>query len=212
MTKRLMGCLIFTYAFIISCCGMTLAPFCAAEDAPLLTDAREYAVFAAVLFPKEPEFISPAEKNDSERMAYLATYRVQLDGISGNNYNLSRFTIRGAKTVKGSADQVMITDYNRRNEQSYRLDEERLLPLVPKGGRITLVNPGKTRIKEEGIMFSDGTTYISRPGFNKDLTKAILQINHVAGPEMGVGYQVYLEKSSSSGPWLITGLDLNRMY
>jgi hypothetical protein len=39
-----------------------------------------------------------------------------------------------------------------------------------------------------------------------------MQINHVADPEMGVGYRVYLEKSLKSGAWTLVDSVLNRRY
>jgi hypothetical protein len=211
MTKRVQGCFFCFLAFFMLGGGVMLTPTDAAEDLPLLTDAEEYAVFMAVLFPKGPDSIDPATKADLERKAFLTGHRDRLDGITGNSYNLSRFTISGTKPDKGP-DHDLIGDYNRRNEHSCRLDEERLRSLVPKGGKIALVTQGEPGMTGGDILPFDGTTFISRPGFNQDLTKAIVQINHVAGPEMGVGYQVYLEKSSPGGTWVIIDSVLNRRY
>ena len=204
--------------FCVSLCALAFTLFCmvgapthAAENAPLLTNVEEYAVFAAVLFPREPG-IALNSKPDPEQKPSLDTGRMHLDGITTNSYILSRFTIVGTRNSHKGNDQGMTADYNRRNKKVYRLDEKKLLPLTAKEGRVVLVDPGETRTTGKTILSSGGITYISRPGFNQDMTQAIIQINHVADPEMGVGYQVYLEKSSSTGQWSMIGFDLNRRY
>lgn len=206
MTKRLPGYLFCILVLIMSCTEERLPSVRNAEDSLWLTNAEEYAVIVAVLFPTESDSGNSTAEVNFERKTYT-----RLDGITGNDYRLNRLTIQGKITDNSSVDQTTIADYNHRNEKSYRLDEKRLLPLIPEEGMVILVTPGGTETMEEGII-ADGTTYISRPGFNQDRTKAILQINHVAGPEMGVGYEVYLEKASSNGNWQITGLNLNRIY
>jgi hypothetical protein len=191
---------------------MAGAPTHAAENAPLLTNVEEYTVFVAVLFPKEQTIDAPDAKPHPYHKPSLDTGPMHLDGITGNSYRLSRFTIAETRNPENETDQGMTADYNHRNKQVYRLDEKKLLSLTPKDGRVVLVDPGESRTKEKTIFSSEGTTYISRPGFNQDMTQAIMQISHVADPEMGVGYQVYLEKSSSTGQWSIIGFDLNRRY
>ena len=212
MAKLLLYCSLYALALIMFCVGGALTSSHAAENAPLLTDAEEYAVFAAVLFPMEQTSIDPNTKLDPQQKAYSDAHSMKLDGITGNNYRLSRFTIDETNKPDKGSDQGMTADYNRRNQQAFRLDEKRLLPLIPKKGMVILVDPVEKKILEKGIISSSETTYISRPGFNQDMTQAILQINHVADPEMGVGYQVYLEKSSLTGTWMIIGFDLNRRY
>lgn len=211
MTTLLRYYFLYALALIMFYLGGMVTASHSAENAPVLTNVEEYAVFAAVLFPRGPNLTVRTTKAAPGQKTYSDTHHIRLDGITGNNYSLSCFTIGRTKTDKDS-DQEMIMDYNHRNGQVYRLDEERLIPFIPDGGKVILVDPGEARILESGILPAIETTYISRPGFNQDLTKALVQINHVAGPEMGVGYQVYLEKSSSTGEWMIIDFDLNRRY
>ncbi len=213
MAKLLLHGSLYVLAVILFCMEGALTSSTAAENAPLLTNGEEYAIFAAVLFPMEQTTsIDPNTKIDPQQKAYSNAQAMKLEGITGNNYRLSCFTIgRTNKENKGS-DQGMIADYNRRNEQVFCLDEKRLLPLIPKKGMVILVDPREKKTLEKGMISFSETTYISRPGFNQDMTRAILQINHVADPEMGVGYQVYLEKSALTGTWKIINFDLNRRY
>ena len=212
MTKKFHGCVLCAFVFILFCCGGKSTPPRIAEGVSLLAEPEEYAVFTAVLFPIDQDVVDPTIKTDLERKAYDESHRVHLEGITGNTYSLNRLTIQGSKTDKDSVDRDIIADYNFRNARVYRIDERKLLPLVPEGCTIVLVTHGESRMTAEGIMPSGGITTISRPGFNKEMTRAIVQINHVADPEMGVGYEVYLEKSSSNAPWMITGSILNRRY
>lgn len=53
MAKLLQYCLLHVLAVILFCMGGALTSSNAAENAPLLTNGEEYAVFAAVLFPME---------------------------------------------------------------------------------------------------------------------------------------------------------------
>lgn len=176
----------------------------AEEISPLLTDMEEYTVFAALLFPEKD--------TNSTKKIDIGARLDRLNGITGKYYRLSCFTIKGMTGQGKASDQEMTDDYNRKNSRVYQLDKERLLPLIPEKGRIVLIDPGEKKLTEEGLDISSGVTHISRPGFNKDKTRAIIQINHVAGPEMGVGYLVYMEKSPSAGRWIIVASDMNRMY
>jgi len=52
----------------------------------------------------------------------------------------------------------------------------------------------RVREGEGEIPLSPGRTYVSRVGFNPGRTAALVFVSHVAGPEMGAGYLVLLEK------------------
>ena len=203
MARRLRHCALYIPAFIIFyLAGVTTSH--AAENSGILTDIEEYAVFAALLFPGE-DIASTKKPGPDARPA-------RLDSITAKYYRLSCFTVQGMIKTGKASDQEMTDDYNRKNSQVYQLDKEMLLPLIPEGGHVVLNDPDEIKSVKEGIVASSEITSISRPGFNKDKTRAIVQINHVAGPEMGVGYLVYMEKSVSTGTWMIVSFDLNRMY
>jgi hypothetical protein len=93
--------------------------------------------------------------------------------------------------------------------------------LVPKGNEAILVSQEEQQKNFSGDSGRDeprrrtgasGITYVSRPGFNAKRTEAVMQINHVADAEMGIGYRVYLKKSSKSGEWTMVDSVLNRRY
>jgi len=60
--------------------------------------------------------------------------------------------------------------------------------------------------------FAGGISYLSRPGFNKGRTQAVVAVHHQAGYDMGVGYRVYLEKSPKRGEWVIRGAVMTRVF
>jgi len=204
--RFLCGCTV-----ILLCSFGMLTPAAAADDAPLLADSAEYAVMVAVLFPKEEDAAISGIDDAFGHKPRLAARPIRLDGITASDYRLSRFTLTVDSSDNGSA-QDMQGDFNRKNQQAYRLDEKRLLPLVARAGHVTLVTPGNSVMESNSMPLAAGTTFLSRPGFNKGRTKAMVQINHVADPEMGLGYRVYLQKSPVNGTWIITDLELNRRY
>jgi hypothetical protein len=58
--------------------------------------------------------------------------------------------------------------------------------------------------------FDSGRTYVSRVGFNRDKTQALVYVQHVAGPEMGIGHYVFLDKTD--GKWVIAGSGIGRIF
>jgi hypothetical protein len=184
----------------------------ASEDAPFITDDEEYAVWAAVLFHNAPEAAvnstEPKQKDSSYR------YNTSLDGIPADFFNLSRRTTVRSLPDKG-LDRTIVDDFNRNNSTEYQIDPDKFAAVAPKGNRVALITPKRFSVyddpsKTKSIWF--GTTYISRPGFNKARTVAVLQVSHVANPEMGIGYQVTLKKSPQDGTWSIVDAIINRMY
>lgn len=176
------------------------------EDKPFISDDKEYAVMAAVLFQN-------SGKHQPEKDASLSR-RSGLDGIPKNSFNLSRLTTTGSLTVK-ELDSSMVEDYNRNNTAEYRIDPAKLALVTPRGSAANLITPKRFSMDnapERTKSIRSGTTYISRPGFNKTGTTAVLQISHVADPEMGIGYRVILEKSPRDGSWIITDAVVNRRY
>lgn len=192
------------------CLGL-LTTLHAGEDAPFITDDAEYAVMSAILFHEvsRPEVTGkePAQKDPSLH------YRPKLAGIPSSFFNLSRFTTTGSLPDK-ELDRAMIDDFNRKNAQEHQIDPEKLSAVTPKGNGVTLITPKRFSMDEEprGRGLRAGTTYISRPGFNRDGTGAVLQVSHVADREMGIGYRVMLEKSPRGGVWAIVDVVVNRRY
>ena len=191
-------------------CILGRTPLLANEEPTIVADDEEYSVFAAVMFPNKPE-IPERIKDDLQRRIFLDENRVALTGIPSNHFGLCRITSKSTLPVR-HPDEEMIIDYNLKNAQAGFIDMNKLQPLVPKNGGINLVDPPKFSMSQDSKASRSGVTFLSRPGFNKNRTKAVIQIAHVADQEMGVGYSVYLDKSKLSGNWIITGADLTRRY
>lgn len=182
----------------------------AGEDAPFITDDEEYAVIAAVFFH---ETIPPVVNNTNEptRKKDLFRNNTRLSGIPSSHFNLSRLTSEESLPDKG-LDRTMVDDFNRKNVKAYQIDPDKFAAAVPKGSGATLITPKGFSMEVEPRGIRSGTTYISRPGFNKAGTEAVLNVSHVADPEMGIGYQVILGKSPQDGKWYIVDAVVNRRY
>ncbi|MGQ9802186.1 MAG: hypothetical protein ACUVRL_11070 [Candidatus Saccharicenans sp.] len=127
---------------------------------------------------------------------------VRLDGLPEGWVTLEdQTTNRLAEKIKG-VDKELLEDYNSKNKKKYNLGE-----FLPEGFEnlisIRRSESGQgqslTGVSSETISLSSGKTYVSRVGFNKSRTAALVFVSHVAGPEMGVGYLVLLEKNQ--GVW-----------
>jgi hypothetical protein len=174
-----------------------------AQEMCVIADKEEYAVFVAVLFPNPPA--------------------IHLDGFHGNSYTIQDETTEESYQWKGD-DRRMSDDFNRKGVHACRINREMFLSQVPEGARIVFISAEELRktfseLSAEGRGWkefrnshpaSSGVTYLSRPGFDANRKKAVMQVGHQADYEMGVGYRVYLEKSSKTGKWLITGAVLTR--
>lgn len=187
-----------------------LSSLYAGEDAPFIANDEEYAVIAAVLFPDahHPALDSakePARKDDPFR------YITRLDGIPSSYFSLSRQTTTGSLPDKGF-DSTMVDDFNRKNAKAHQIDPVKFAAAAPKESGVTLITPKGFSMDEEPRGVRSGATYISRPGFNKAGTEAVLDVSHVAGYEMGIGYRVILEKSPRDGKWRIVDAAINRRY
>jgi hypothetical protein len=211
-----------------SCFAFSLLLFCgiaaAGSDTQecLVEDDAEYAVIAAALFPNEPE-IPEGMTTELERDAYLAVHRIRLDGFHGSSYRIQDASMSSETT--GETDPVLAADFNRKNSRSCRFIEKKLQDRLSPGEFVNLVGAEEAWEKhpllpavpgEEGIGYESigggEIVRLSRPGFDASKTHAVLDVDLQAGPEMGVGYHVFLEKSSKTGEWLLTGADRTRIY
>lgn len=201
---KLLKVLLFFCAVLLLCGSLSL--LYADSEAPLITDDAEYAVMAAVLFHDAVNY-----KDEIKKPSLTDSYSRSLNGIPSSYFNLCRITTTGSLHDKGF-DRTLIDDFNRKNAQPHQIDSDKLAAVTPKGSSVTLVNPKRFSMDEEPSSIRSGTTYISRPGFNKAGVEAVLNVSHVAGYEMGIGYQVILEKSPRDGKWHIVEAVVNRRY
>jgi hypothetical protein len=200
------------------CCLLLFVQTLATGSDQRVLDAEEYAVIAAVLFRTGQDM--DARKND-KRENGLFSGHADLTGIPSSFIRLYQMTVQGKLDTKAEEISIAV-DYNRRNALSCTMETSKLLPLVPKGTSLSLVSREEQRTSlyanesrdasRSRRSISSGVTYVSRPGFNTQRTVAIIQINHVADAEMGVGYRAYLKKSSGTGTWLLMDVVLNRRY
>jgi hypothetical protein len=190
-----------------------------AEPVPLpIDDPEEYQVIAAVLFPAEPE-IPEAIRNDPLRRNLYLAERPRLDGLG---LGMSPTTVR-EMTISGltmapptdGGNAALVEDYNRKNAMPARLVAEKLLAHLQTGQDVRLISDQEVRVLfqqrsagKERPLRGDGFTSLSRVGFDPSRTRAVVTVRHQADYEMGVGYRIYLEKSTVTGRWLITGADL----
>jgi hypothetical protein len=204
--------------FLVLLCSVLLTPFARAECT--IEDDEEYAVFAAVLFPNEPD-VPDRIKDPLRREAYLALASPRLEGFQGSSYRIRNETITD-EGDKRSREFIEI-DFRKKNGEACRIDAARLRPHLPSDALVSLVDAREARGatapqlgngREEGLptkSLFDGMTYLSRPGFNEKRTEATVEAHHQAAPEMGVGYRVYLAKSTKTGKWFITSVRKTRM-
>jgi hypothetical protein len=193
----------------------------AEPELPPIDDADEYRVIAAVLFPAEPE-IPDAIKNDPQRRALYLAERPRLDGLGLGepSMTIQETTIQGLTMAPraDAADAALAADYTRKNEKSARLVLERLRVHLPQGQEVHLITSQEMRaLFQQGGGWQEhrrrfprggGIKSLSRVGFDPARTRAVVTVRHQADYEMGVGYRIYLEKSATSGRWVITGSDL----
>jgi len=73
--------------------------------------------------------------------------------------------------------------------------------------------PSKIRIRDDkrnAIVRAQGRTFVSRVGFTRDGTRALVHVAHSAGPRSGAAYYVILTKKG--GMWEITDSFLEAVH
>jgi hypothetical protein len=140
---------------------------------------------------------------NDEYDVYAALFRQgKLPGIPAEDVVLEKTTLR-KEYGGGKADAAMAKDFNDKNRAGYDLENA-----FPPDGRAAI----KIRDdRKEGSTLGIGRTYISRAGFNKERTRALLYVAHVESrPRSLVGYFVVLEKKGKE--WSMAGSELAAGY
>ena len=206
---------------LLACLAMAVIPALpafAGEEVPAIEDDEEYRVFAAVLFPNEPEIPDEIRNDPLRRGAYLSQ-RPRLDGLGlGNRFDVVQEVTEGNQRMKPAADgadALQSEDFNRKNEKPSRLVKAKFLAPLPKDHSVRMIadeemtslfrSKGGWNEFRKKYPFAGGIKAFSRVGFDPARMRAVVFVRHQAGSEMGVGYLIYLEKSASSGKWIITG-------
>lgn len=140
---------------------------------------------------------------NDEYEVYSALFRQgKLPGIPASDVVLEKTTLR-KEYRGGKVDAAMAKDFNDANRAGYDLENA-----FPPDGRATI------KIRDDGESASTlgiGRTYLSRAGFNKERTRALLYVAHVESrPRSLVGYFVVLEKKGDE--WSVAGSELAAGY
>jgi hypothetical protein len=207
---------LFLFFIYLALALLTALPAWAESEYSPIDDDEEYRVFAAVLFPSKPE-IPDEIKNDPLKRDMYRLSQPDLDGLDLNSTFMTvQETTRGQKIRPDAdgSDASLIEDFNRKNEKSARIVKEKLAVHLPKAQSVHIITReemaklfrGKGGWEEYRRRFplSGGIKTFSCVGFNPSRTRAAVFIRHQADYEMGIGYVIYLDKSATSGQWIMT--------
>ncbi len=144
---------------------------------------------------------------DDEYAVFAAVFRTSmLSGIPRRNVVLEPKTTESqykGKNIDATIDRGIVGDFNEKNRVSYPLDNA-----FPQDEKLKITVKGDTEAPPP--LPGSGRTWISRAGFNKERTRALVYVSHVAGPRAGVGYFVTVEKEN--GEWAVTGSHLGIIF
>jgi|GEM_PF-5107776 len=162
----------------------------------------------------------PADSIDiiepEEYEVYVAVFDAKkLDGIPFGYVVLERETLKEKMRKDGwkDTDTFMVDDFNRKNEKAHVLENK--FPSEYRGLTIKVrenVHNGKSILNwnKEPASLDSGRTSVSRVGFNKEKTKALVYVQHVASPEMGVGHYVTLQKINNK--WMVVSSGIGKIF
>jgi hypothetical protein len=144
--------------------------------------------------------------SNDEYDVYAAVFsKARISGIPGRDVvleaNTAKEQYKGKNTDK-SLDPAMVKNFNDKNNISYPLENA-----FYRDDTTTI------RIREgrdSTNLLIQGKTYVSRAGFNKNRTMALVYVEHIAGPRSGVGYFILLEKKG--GNWEVKSSQIGKMY
>jgi hypothetical protein len=142
---------------------------------------------------------------NEEYEVYAAVFRNPPAGVPRRDIVLEKMTSK--KELKGRKlkfDKALIKDFNDKNMVSLPLENG-----FPEDGSLNIIlADDKSKTKE--ILSGSGKTHVTRVGFNRDRSRSLLHVDHVAGPRSGVAYYVTLQKID--GAWAVTGAIMESMY
>lgn len=147
-----------------------------------------------------------------EYEVYIAVFDAKkLDGIPFSYVVLEQKTLKEKirKENWKDIDSFLIDDFNRKNKREHVL-EDKFPKYKSLSGHRNLNIEVRSKTDKSFGPFDMGKTYVSRVGFNRNKTQALVYVQHVAGPEMGVGHYVLLDKLG--GKWAIAGSGIGRIF
>lgn len=126
-----------------------------------------------------------------------------LSGIPHRDVSLQKMTSKKElKTTKIKVDPAMRKDFNEKNAVSYPLEEA-----FPDDGQAAItIESGK----KDDVLTRHGKIYVSRVGFDKARTRALVHVDYIAGPRSGAGYFIFLD--SVNGKWKVTHSLVDMVY
>ena len=160
-------------------------------DLNYMFDARNYDLDCWNFIPNE------------EYEIYSAVFKDPPSGIPGRNVIIEKMTSKTElKGPKIKLDKALVKDFNDKNKISQPLENAFPDDNVP---TISLAGNGA-----ENFPPGRGKTYVSRVGFNPDRSKALVHVDHIAGPRSGAAYYITLQKKA--GSWVVTDYIMETIY
>lgn len=142
---------------------------------------------------------------NDEYEIYSVVFKDAPSGVPRRNVVLEKMTAR--KELKGrklKLDQALVKDFNDKNKLSLPLENG----FPDDGGPGILLADDKG--KRESALAGSGKTHVSRVGFNRDRSVALVHVDHIAGPRSGVAYYITLHKKD--GAWAIADSIMEAVY
>ena len=129
---------------------------------------------------------------NEEYEVYAAIFRNPPSGIPRRDVVLGRMTIKNeVKGPKITFDRELVKDFNEKNRVSLPLENA-----FPDDSRPLVTLEGDT---SRNVLPGTGKTYVSRVGFDKKRTRALVYVDHAAGPRLGMSCYITLGKKN--GAW-----------
>jgi hypothetical protein len=175
--------------------------------APCRLDNKEYAVYSAVLFPET----GSGKQEPAATPSDILSPPPNLAGVWPGPYTIFPSTMTVSAKVLEGKGAALLKDFNRKNIQACQIEASRMATALPEANRIQVHVSSNAEMKnQEGL--SGDLIRISRVGFNKEKTEAVVEAHALYDPEAGIGYRVFLKKAASSGKWLLQDVVKTRQF
>lgn len=138
-----------------------------------------------------------------EYEVYAAVFRARVSGIPSGRVELEGTTTK--KELRGrkiKMDKDLVEDFNNKNRTSYKLESA-----FPDDGSLVTVRGDSS---DGGFPLMSGRLFVSRVGFNRDRSRALVYVDHIAGPRSGSAWYVTLEKRK--GKWEVVESFIETIY
>jgi hypothetical protein len=114
--------------------------------------------------------------------------------------------------VTDGKDAALLEDFNRKNTQACPLDGDRLAAALPEAHRGQLTLTASADSKRPQGMVAKGFVRLSRVGFNRPKTEAVVEIHAIYDPEAGIGYRAFFQRESPEVPWRLQDVLKTRQF